>query len=51
MSFKTHSKEIIGKFSILGKAVDAFADIKIDPTITGVFGEVIFVNEILGDVS
>ena len=50
MFFEAHTKDIIGKFSILGKAVDSFTDIKIYPTITEVFGEILFLNEILGNV-
>ena len=34
----------------MDKAVAAFADLKKDPTITIVFGEVLFFNKILGNV-
>ena len=44
------AKYIIGKFVRLGKAIDAFADPKIEPTIADVFGEVVFLNEIFGSV-
>ena len=50
MFFKAHAKEIIGKFSRLGKAIEAFTDLKIDPTITDVFGGVVFLNEILRNI-
>ena len=48
--FEAREKKTIGKFSRLGKAVDALADKKIDLTITDTFGEFVFINELLGNV-
>ena len=51
MFFEARVKEIVGKFSRLGKAVDAFSDLKIDPTVTDVFSDVVFLNEIMVNAS
>ena len=38
-------EEVVGKFSGLWKAVDAFANIEVDPTIAGFVGKSIFLDE------
>ena len=50
MFLKACAKDTIGDFTRLGKDVDAFADIKIDTTITDVFSEVLFINKKMSKV-
>ena len=43
-------EEVIGKLSILGRAVDTFADFEIDPAIAVFVGEVVFLEKFIGNI-
>ena len=47
---QTLGEEVVGKLTCLFQAIDAFGDFKIDPTIVCILGEVIFIDEFLGNV-
>ena len=50
MFIEAFVEEIVGKFSGLREAVDIFAYFEVNPTITNVFGEDVFINKFLGNV-
>ena len=51
LGVEVFSEEVIGKFTSLGEAVDAFPDIEVYPTVFGKLVEVLFGNELLWDTS
>ena len=48
-SMEACGEEIVGKFFRLGKDIDIFTDLEIDPTATCKFMEVVFVDEFIRD--
>ena len=49
--FKAFAEEIFSKFYRLREAVDTLAYFEVNPTITTVFGEVVFIDKVLGNVN
>ena len=49
-SIETFGKKVVGKIAHLGGAIDALAYLKVDPTIMHKVLEVVFLDELLGDV-
>ena len=44
------SEEIIGKLAGLSQTIDPFGDLKVHPIIERILHEVVFINELLGDL-
>ena len=49
-SIEAFGKKVIGEFARLGEAIDALAYLKVDPTIMHKVLEVVFLDELLGNV-
>ena len=47
---KAFVEDIFGTFAVLREAADTFADFKVNPTIMNMFGEVLFIDKVLGNV-
>ena len=50
LSNKAQSEKVIGKDASLGKSVTAFADFKVDPAISVLAQEIVFLDELVQDV-